>query len=404
MTGGPAGAAKGERRTERVIVMSAPPTEAVTAVPPAAPRPAAWTFTAPPAALAAGPAAVVAAATEKVTVAARRDARARAFPESETPRWIEVLAGAPVRTAFTPVAFLTALLVHHFVPNEQSPLPTRYYPGVLLAALAALPLVTIAGSFIGPVGRWLRHNGPVIGGAALVCCAWDLLTLKFAVMPLPYFPGPDEVLVSLAEDWRELLDAARHSLTLLGMGYAAGALLGVVSGVMLGWFRYVRYWGMPAMKLIGPIPATAWMPLAIMVLPVGFSGVGLIALAVWFPVTMLTSSGIANVRTSHLEVARTLGAGRSFMIFRVALPSAMPHIFIGLFIGLCASFLTLIVAEMMGVKSGLGWYVSWAQGWAEYGKMYAALLICALVFSTLITLLFRLRDKVLVWQKGMIRW
>jgi NitT/TauT family transport system permease protein len=36
--------------------------------------------------------------------------------------------------------------------------------------------------------------------------------------------------------------------------------------------------------------------------------------------------------------------------------------------------------------------------------MYAALLICAVVFSTLITLLFRLRDKVLVWQKGMIRW
>jgi NitT/TauT family transport system permease protein len=72
--------------------------------------------------------------------------------------------------------------------------------------------------------------------------------------------------------------------------------------------------------------------------------------------------------------------------------------------GLGASFLTLVVAESVGVKSGLGWYVSWAQGWAEYGKVYAALVIMAAFFSTIMTLLFKLRDRVLGWQKGMIRW
>ena len=68
--------------------------------------------------------------------------------------------------------------------------------------------------------------------------------------------------------------------------------------------------------------------------------------------------------------------------------------------GLGASFLTLVVAETVGVKSGLGWYVSWAQGWAEYGKVYAALVIMAAFFSTIMTLLFKVRDRVLVWQKG----
>jgi NitT/TauT family transport system permease protein len=56
------------------------------------------------------------------------------------------------------------------------------------------------------------------------------------------------------------------------------------------------------------------------------------------------------------------------------------------------------------VKSGLGWYVSWAQGWAEYGKVYAALIIMAVFFSTIMTLLFKVRDRVLVWQKGVIKW
>ena len=37
--------------------------------------------------------------------------------------------------------------------------------------------------------------------------------------------------------------------------------------------------------------------------------------------------------------------GRAYLIFRVAIPAAMPNIFIGLFMGLGASFLTLVVAE-----------------------------------------------------------
>src|SRR5256886_13012248 len=134
------------------------------------------------------------------------------------------------------------------------------------------------------------------------------------------------------------------------------------------------------------------------------SAVALIALAVWFPVTMLTASGISNTRASYLDVARTLGAGRAYLIFRVAVPAAVPNIFIGLFMGLGASFLTLVVAESVGVKSGLGWYVSCAQGWAEYGKVFAALIIMAAFFSTILTVLFKIRDRAMGWDKVAIKW
>ncbi len=83
----------------------------------------------------------------------------------------------------------------------------------------------------------------------------------------------------------------------------------------------------------------------------------------------------------------------------------MPSIFIGLFMGLGTSFLTLVVAETVGVKSGLGWYVSWAQGCGpSTAKVFAALVIMAAFFSTIMTLLFKLRDWALVWQKGVIKW
>jgi NitT/TauT family transport system permease protein len=246
---------------------------------------------------------------------------------------------------------------------------------------------------------------PILGAAVLCASAWEFATTCMAWMPLPYFPGPESVLGSLVKDRALIFDSTWHSLFLLLSGYALGTVLALVTGVTIGWFPHARYWGMPVLKIVGPIPATAWIPLAMVVAPSAlFSAVGLVALAVWFPVTMLTASGISNTKASYLDVARTLGAGRFYLIFRVAIPAALPNIFLGLFMGLGTSFLTLVVAETVGVKSGLGWYLSWAQGWAEYGKVYAALVIMAAFFSTIMTILFKVRDRVLVWQKGVIKW
>jgi NitT/TauT family transport system permease protein len=251
----------------------------------------------------------------------------------------------------------------------------------------------------------MRDTAPIIAASVYVMAILELITSGFHWLPLPYFPSPGTVLENILEDRERLFECTMDSLLRLLAGYLLGVVVALITGVCIGWFRRARYWGMPLLKVIGPIPATAWIPLAMVVSPSAtFSAVGLIALAVWFPVTMLTASGISNTRSSYLDVARTLGASQTYLIFRVAIPAAMPNIFIGLFMGLGTSFLTLVVAETVGVKSGLGWYVSWAQGWAEYGKVFAALIIMAAFFSTIMTVLFKVRDRVLVWQKGVIKW
>jgi NitT/TauT family transport system permease protein len=334
------------------------------------------------------------------------------------------------------VAFLPALTaglalaVHKLVPNQQasevSGIYARFLMGIITAGLLLgftqrlwrrsqlswrrpirLPFAAFSN-----VMRWSALNADVLGVGVLLICAWEMVTLKLHLMPLPYFPGPDAVLYTLVADWAAtgrgqpgLFECMWQSLLLLLKGYLTGCTLGVVFGVLVGWFPEARRWGMPLLKLVGPIPATAMIPLTLMLFPTGgLSAVALIALAVWFPVTMLTMSGVASVRASHLDVARTLGAGRAYLIFHVAIPSALPNIFVGLFMGLGASFLTLIVAEAVGVQAGLGWYIDWARAYSDYRKVYAALIIMAVYFSTIMTLLFKLRDWVLVWQKGVIKW
>jgi NitT/TauT family transport system permease protein len=319
-------------------------------------------------------------------------------------------AAEPVRLSTAnviaiPIATTVALGVHYLAAGAESPIETRSYTLLLSGIFAAALGVAVLQLFSTALRRWMRNTAPIVAAVLLLLGGWEVITSGLRLLPMPYFPGPAGVLQSLINDRALLFDSTWHSLVLLLGGYGLGVVLGLICGVCIGWFSRARYWGMPVLKVIGPIPATAWIPLAMVVSPSAtFSAAGVIALAVWFPVTMLTASGISNTRTSYLDVARTLGARGGYLIFRVAIPAAIPNIFIGLFMGLGASFLTLVVAESVGVKSGLGWYVTWAQGWAEYGKVYAALVIMAVFFSTIMTLLFKLRDRVLVWQKGVIKW
>lgn len=315
------------------------------------------------------------------------------------------------------IALGIALGVHIAVAKEQPPDETRVYTQ-FLAGFAGVVLVLSGVQFAWTgLRRWLAHTTPLFAALIVVLTLAELATTKFRWLPMPYFPSPAGILHAMVGDivWDKdgnpgvLVSSAWHSFLLLAKGYTLGGIIGLVCGVCIGWFGFARYWGMPILKLLGPIPATAWIPVAMIAtswigVDTANSAVGLIALAVWFPMTMLTASGISNVKSSYLDVARTLGAGRAYLIFRVALPAAMPSIFIGLFMGLSASFLTLVAAESVGVKAGLGYYINWAQTWAEYGKVFGALVIMAVFFSSIMTLLFKVRDRVLVWQKGTIKW
>ena len=281
--------------------------------------------------------------------------------------------------------------------------PTNQFAGCMATIGVLLIGATIASRYV-DLPRLFRA-GPWLVALALLFGLWELASAKLNLLPRPFFAAPQSLLEVYTDDWLRLADSTAHSLMLLITGYVAGAVLGFISGVAIGWSRAVGYWMHPLIRFVGPLPATAWLPLAFFVLPSSWSaGVFLIALATGFPVTVLTWSGVASVNAAYYDVARTLGARPGFLILKVAIPAAMPSVFVGLFMGLGGSFAVLVVAEMMGVKSGLGWYLSWAQGWAAYSNMYAALIVMALMCSSLITLLFRMRDRLLSWQKGLLRW
>jgi NitT/TauT family transport system permease protein len=275
---------------------------------------------------------------------------------------------------------------------------------VFAAVGVVLTFVTVAGGQ-SVVSRKAQHLAPWLFVLALFFGAWEVATAKLVLWPMPFFPPPQALVEVVIDDWKRLADSTAASLWLLGRGYFIGAAVGFCVGVGVGWSVRIGYWVHPILRFVGPLPATAWLPLAFFVFPSSASAsTFLVALATGFPVTVLTWSGIASVRSDYYDIARTLGANTRFLVLKVAIPAALPHVFVGLFMGLGNSFAVLVVAEMLGVKSGLGWYLQWAQGWAAYANMYAALLLTAVICSSLITLLFKLRDRLLSWQKGLVKW
>ena len=282
---------------------------------------------------------------------------------------------------------------------------TAEFAWLALGVAGGLLALGLAPGLTAPITSRVRVAGPWLIALAAGLALWEIVTAKLGLLPPPFFAPPQSLIEVYVTDWERLLDSAGNSLQLLAIGVALGSLTGFLVGVLIGWSRRASYWIHPVLRVLGPLPTTALLPISFYFFPSSWStAVFLIALGTGFPVAILTWSGVAGVNRNLYDVARTMGASPLFLVLRVAIPAALPQVFVGLFMGLGHAFATLVVAEMLGVKSGLGWYLTWAQGWASYPNMYGALLLMALLFSSIITLLFLLRDRVLSWQKGTVKW
>jgi NitT/TauT family transport system permease protein len=299
------------------------------------------------------------------------------------------------------------LALHLLLPTHTAYRPKLLpYFSRLLVMLIGIFAVLLAVSVFRPKYRKrFVFKSWFLGAGFLLLGLYNLITIKLNLIPSLYFPAPERIVGVFVKDWLFLLQCMIYSLRLLLGGFFLGALVGVLTGTLIGWSQRWNYWIMPFIRIVGPIPSTAWIPIALVIFfkPTDAS-LFLIALGVWFPTTVLTSSGIMNVQKSYFEVSSTLGASTLRNVLSIALPGAAPNVFAGLFNGTSACFLTLMAAEMIGCKFGIGWYINWQRETLAYPNVYAALIVIAVTFSFLISFQFKIRNRVLAWQKGIIRW
>lgn len=307
------------------------------------------------------------------------------------------------RVTFSLIGFAAAAVVSLAVPDSQQVSDTIYR--FILFGLIVLYAGIAAFSWFTEERRAkFAGRAPFRFAMGVTLAVWDLLSTKLGILPLPFFPGPSQVSSVFGDDFSFLLSNTYYSLRLFSLGFVSGIVLGVGTGILIGWFAKVNYWVFPVLKLTGVIPAVAWMPFALTVFPTSFlAGVFLIAICAWFPVAFMTAQGMAGTHKVYFEVAKTLGAKQSYLLFHVALPNAVPQIFTGISTANGLAFTTLVVSEMMGAKGGLGYYINWAKAWSSYYKVYAAIIIMAVLFSLILKGIGLIQKRLLVWQKGIVK-
>ncbi|WP_054680580.1 ABC transporter permease [Microbacterium sp. No. 7] len=316
------------------------------------------------------------------------------------------------------LSWVAVAAVSAFVPDHpQLPLRDAQYidranPASIVIALlvaATWAVLWALSRTHGRVGAWtyerVAHGAAWLLGSGVFFLFWIFSTSKTLLFSPPYLIAPQEILERLWDSRGILGHSLGNSLLLLSTGFVVGLIAGLATGVVIGWYQVANYWVHPILVFIGPVPALAWVPIVFVLSPSSFAGaVFMIALSVWFPITVLTRAGILSAPRSYFDVAQTLGAGSWFLVFRVSLPAALPSIFTGAFMALGSAFATLVVAENFGVNSGLGYFLNWKKSFGDFPGLYAGIIVLIVVCGLALTLLFRIRNYVLRWEKELTRW
>ena len=177
------------------------------------------------------------------------------------------------------------------------------------------------------------------------------------------------------------------------IGFSLATALGVAIGVLMGRFRLMTDIFMPYIEILRPIPAVAWIPLAILMFPTEESSIIYITfLGAFFPIVLNTVHGVEQTPENLIRAARSLGASNRAILWHVVLPGALPSIMAGLAIGMGVSWFSLLAGEIISGQYGIGYFTWNSYSLVEYPKIIIGMLIIG-VLGTLSTLLVKQLSK-----------
>src|SRR3984893_3727576 len=211
--------------------------------------------------------------------------------------------------------------------------------------------------------------------------AWQIASTAGLVNELLFSP-PTKVAVAL---WHELMNGTLlldlgMSVTRVVIGFASGAAVAIMVGLLTGRYQVISNLLAPIFQLLLPIPPIAFVP--IVILWFGLSEWGkwfLVFRGVFFTVWVATHLGVQRADPALIRAARSLGTPDRLLIRDVILPSPLPTIFVCLRTAVSISFYTLVAAELAGAFAGLAYRIDLAHQNMQTGQMLGGLVILGLV-------------------------
>jgi sulfonate transport system permease protein len=204
--------------------------------------------------------------------------------------------------------------------------------------------------------KGLLQNAGGIGVLVALFGLWAVVT-KFGLVSPVFLPGVGDTFSALLEQAEDgsLARAVMGTGGRMLVGFGFAALVGCSLGLLIGLSPRARAYIEPSLEFLRPLPASAIIPVAILLL--GLTKTMIISVIVFgslWPTLLATIQGIKSVEPRLFEMARTMELPHWTVIRSIILPSALPDIFAGLRLALTVSLILAVVTEMMSAEAGLG--------------------------------------------------
>jgi NitT/TauT family transport system permease protein len=242
----------------------------------------------------------------------------------------------------------------------------------------ALVILLVAAVIIGGVQIWLTVNDT----------------------PSYVMPKPSAIGAALWDNYDLFWPHVLSTLQVLVIGYAIGAVVGLVLAATITQVPFVEKIITPYILLLVTTPMLALVPL--LSAKLGYDSIApriiVVALASGPMVMINAATGFRRTDLGKIALARSYGASTVQVFTKVRFPMALPMIIVGLMIGAIFGLLTAVGAEMVGSSEGLGNRLVYYSSRVQMDNFFAVIVILAVIGILDYVIFFWIGRKWASWE------
>ena len=216
----------------------------------------------------------------------------------------------------------------------------------------------------------------------------------------PFFPPLQLILQTFVDSWLSARGVSDifPSLARMVIGFLIAVVLGVAIGAVLGRLRVVAYALNPLLQFFRSLPATALIPVAVVLFGIGDAPkIALIAFVSSFPILLNTIDGVRNIDPVLEDVCRSFRLTKMQRFRWVQLHAASPQVISGMRVALSLAFVVMVSAEMLGATNGIGYVTLLAQQGFQIPLMWSGLILLGLLGLLINGVFILVEHRLLRW-------
>jgi ABC-type nitrate/sulfonate/bicarbonate transport system permease component len=238
----------------------------------------------------------------------------------------------------------------------------------------------------------------------LILIAWEITT-RMGLIDELFLPSLSDItselirMINRGYAGNPLQKHILISLRRVFIAFGAGTIIGVLLGLFMGYYRYVKAAFYLITEILRPIPPLAFITLFILWFGIGeLSKIMIIFYAGCLIIVINTIAGVQACPKEKILAAYTLGAN-DFDVFRLVIfPAALPSIFTGMRVALSVDFGILVAAELLAGDVGIGYIIQDASVFFNVKALFVGIFLIGF-FGVMSDLILRfVSAKVIHWQ------